>query len=116
MDAVEAAYLSASDRLRGVGLPEFREMLRAWDVHEIKAGGDIVGAVLVKGPEIHACILPKAQGRWIGRPQLRILNNVIKKHGYAKTSATTPGGKEFVERLGFHAEGADYIKEVPYGH
>jgi GNAT superfamily N-acetyltransferase len=116
MDAVEAAYLSASDRLRGIGVEQFRQMLESWDVHEIKVGGDVVGAVLVNGPEIHACILPQAQGRWIGRAQLRILNNVIKKHGYAKTTATTPTGREFVSRLGFHRHGEDYVKEVPYGH
>jgi len=116
MDAVQAAYESAADRLGSVTLGEFREALKQCEVHPVKVQGNIAGAVIVKGPEVHACILPWAAKRWFKKPQARILNDIIKRYGYATTSATTDAGREFVERLGFKATPDGYIKEVTYGH
>lgn len=116
MDAIHAAYMSASDRLGAVTLAEFREAVKSCDVHPVKVRGDIAGAVIVKGPEVHACILPWAHKRWFGRAQARILNDIISSYGYATTTATTKAGREFVERLGFKLTPKGYRKEVMYGH
>ena len=115
MDAVEAAYMSAADRL-GVSLDDFRDAVKACEVHPVTVSGKTAGAVIVNGSEVHACILPWARGVWFKRPQARILNDIIARFGYATTSATTKAGREFVERLGFQNTPTGYRKEVMYGH
>ena len=116
MDAVAAAYMSAQDRLGAVTLADFREALKQCEVHPVKVQWNIAGAVIVKGSEVHACILPWAHKRWFGRGQARILNDIIREYGYATTTATTQAGREFVERLGFKQTPQGYRKEVMYGH
>jgi hypothetical protein len=116
MDAVEAAYESALDRLGAVTLAEFREALIGCIVHPVTVAGEVAGAVIVKGSEVHACILPWAHKRWFGRGQARILNNIIARHGRATTQATTEAGRRFVERLGFTLDGDKYVKDTMYGH
>lgn len=74
------------------------------EIHDVFVDGVDVGAVLVVGPEIHACI-KAGFGRWVFKDQLRILSDVMRKHGYATTSTTTDAGEEFVERLGFDLVG-----------
>lgn len=116
IDAVAVAYQSAANRLGNITLEDFRIAVSRCDVHPVKVHGKLAGAILVSGPEVHACILPWAHKRWFGRQQARILNDIISKHGYATTSATTEAGRKFVERLGFVKTTQGYIKEVPYGH
>lgn len=116
MDAVTAAYESASDRLQGLTLDDFRAAVQRCAVYPVRVDGAVCGAILVHENEIHACIKPEAHGRWFNRSAARILNEVIDRYGYAKTQATTPAGREFVERLGFVFRGDCYVKEVPYGH
>jgi hypothetical protein len=116
IDAITAAYMSAQARMGAVTLDEFRAAVKDCAVHPVSVQGKIAGAVIVNGAEVHACILPWAHKRWFGRGQARILNDIIAKHGYATTSATTAAGREFVERLGFKRAGQGYRKEVMYGH
>ena len=116
MTPIEAAYESAKDRMPGISLADFSKAVEHCDVNPVILDGKMAGAVIVKGNEVHACILPWAKKRWFRRQQARILNGIIKKHGYAVTSATTQEGREFVERLGFVKSGAQYRKEVCYGH
>ena len=108
--------MSAVDRLGAVTLVEFREACSHCEVHPVTVRGNIAGAVIVKGAEVHACILPWAHKRWFGRAQARILNGIIRQYGYATTSATTKAGREFVERLGFKLTPKGYRKDVIYGH
>ena len=115
-DAIQAAYMSAADRLGAVSLADFREAVKSCEVHPVVVQGSIAGAVIVKGPEVHACILPWAHKRWFGRAQARILNGIIKAYGYATTTATTDAGRKFVEQLGFKKTAQGYRKEVMYGH
>jgi len=103
MEPLEAAYLSIKDRWGGT-LEQFSEVTQGWDVHPVSVGGDVVGAILVNGPEIHACIA-SGYGRWFRKEQARVLNGVIEKHGYAQTHATTQAGIDFVQRLGFEPHG-----------
>lgn len=79
------------------------------EVHTMTVDGEDVGAVLVVGAEIHACILPKGYGRWCGKKAVRVLNDVIKRHGYATTSVIEGNGdgERFVERFGFRFVGSD---------
>lgn len=116
MDAVQAAYESAQGRMGAVSLDQFRVAVAGCEVHPVAVDGQIAGAVIVSGPEVHACILPWAHKRWFRRAQARVLNDIIRKHGYATTKATTAAGREFVERLGFVSTAQGYRKEVMYGH
>lgn len=70
------------------------------EVHDVFVDGEDVGAILVVGPEIHACI-KSGFGRWVFKRQLQVLRDVIARHGYATTATTTKAGEQFVRRLGF---------------
>lgn len=116
MDALRVAYESAEARMPGVSFDAFARAMDGAEVHPVKVAGECVGAVIVKGNEIHACVLPKASGRWFTRREARVLNDVIERYGFAQTSATTPAGVEFVRRLGFTRCGEIWKKETKYGH
>jgi len=73
--------------------------------------GEVVGAILTNGPEIHACILPKGFKRWCSRGLIRdTLEKIIKQHGYATTSVEVGNevGDAFVKRWGFELTGTDH--------
>lgn len=114
-EALHQAYLSAQDRLDGLTFAEFARALSKAEVHPVNVDGECVGALIVDGPEIHACV-NGCKGLWVTRREVRILNGVIAKHGYAVTTATTSEGRQFVQRLGFKPFGGKWIKETPYGH
>lgn len=103
MTALEAAYESLKDRWPGT-FAQFCEAAQGWEVHAVTLDGRTVGAIAVNGPEIHACIA-EGFGRWFRKEQAEILNDVIEKHGYAQTRATTEAGRRFVQRLGFEPHG-----------
>lgn len=89
---------------------EFKATLPGAELHDVFVSGKDVGAVIVLGPEIHACIKPEGFGLWYGKKQRRILMSVIKKYGYATTSVAVGNntGDKFVGGLGFkktHVEG-----------
>lgn len=113
MDALNIAYQSAADRMPGVTLEQFRAALAGAEVHPVTVDGNTAGAVIVQGAEVHACVLPWACGRWMSRAMLRVLDDVIARHGRAETSATTEAGRKFVQRLGFVPSGDKWVK---YGH
>lgn len=103
MTPLEAAWESARDRLHGLGFDEFCESVAGWRVVPVVARGETVGALLINGPEIHACVLPVAHKRWVSRALLAELDAVIQEHGYAVTRVdeSREQGKHFVRRLGF---------------
>jgi hypothetical protein len=108
MEALCAAWESTRSRADW-SFAEFCELTNGWDCHAVTVDGQIAGAVMVKGPEIHACILPAFKGRWMSKAMLRILRGVVAEHGMAITHATTHEGARFVERLGFRLEGTKHI-------
>jgi hypothetical protein len=91
--------------------------LANWEVHPVLVDHTVVGAVLIFGPEIHACI-SDGYGRWLTKGILRnTLWGVLDEYGYATTSATTPAGEQFVKRLGFvETEPGRYVKVKNHGH
>lgn len=101
-EALRVAYDSARDRLpASTTFDEFSRTLSSWVCHPILVDGAIVGAVLVNGPELHACITPSAFGRWLTRGVLRLVDAAMERFGYAMTRAHTDVGRRFVLRLGF---------------
>ena len=114
--AVKAAYNSASARMPGVSLDDFASAVEKADVHPVCVRGECVGAVIVIGCEIHACILESARGLWFGRKHAQILRAVLQKYGVAATRATTEQGVQFVQRLGFRQFGSLWLKGLQHGH
>lgn len=108
--ALAQAFKSIACRVPGLRWMEFEAAASRCDVHPVVVGGEIAGAVLVDGPELHACVMPWAIGRWMRKEHLKLIDVVIEKHGKAVTSATTEAGKRFVERLGFLPNGDKYVK------
>lgn len=108
-EAIEAAYLSAVDRLGGLSLAQFSDEVADLGVYAVVVGGEMAGAVIAKGPELHACIRAQFKGRWMTRGVLRFLAGVVREYGYAATQATTEEGRHFVERLGFKFNGKEYV-------
>jgi hypothetical protein len=108
-NTIYAAWQSLSNRCNMTYI-EFSDFAKCCDVYKVLCNDVLAGAVLVFGPDIHACILPFAKGKWMNRKHLRIINAIIDKHGYAQTSATTDDGKDFVTRLGFVQDGSNFIR------
>lgn len=102
-EAMSAAYESAKDRMP-LTEEQFKATFANWDCHPVKVKGQVVGAVLIGGNQIHACIKPEGFRRWLTKGVLeRTLWEVIKTHGNAITSVTSDNeaGAKFVSGLGF---------------
>lgn len=97
---VVRAYESLVDRA-SVSLAQFMSYCAGWDVVPVDVDGKPVGALLINGPEIHACIVKEAHGRWLSKRVLRVLDRIIDSYGYAVSRAQTEAGHKFLDRLGF---------------
>jgi hypothetical protein len=99
---------------------EFLTYFGGWKCIPVDVESHPVGALLVNGPEIHACI-NKGYGRWATKPLVRELERIKQEHGKAVTSVANGNriGEQFVERLGFakvrETDAVTYY-EVTYGH
>ena len=99
--AMLMVYMSVKDRLN-VGLVEYLEALKDWDVVPLTVSGRVIGGVLLKGNEIHVGYGAKPKGSI--RAHIRAtLKEVVDKHGCALTivQAENLAGLRFCERLGF---------------
>lgn len=94
-------YESVKHRL-SMGLVEYIEALKDWDVVPLVSAGEVIGGVLLKGNEIHVGygVKPKGSIRAHIRATLR---QVVDKYGCALTQvkAENHAGLRFCERLGF---------------
>lgn len=102
------AHESIKDRSE-IDLQTFLEVTKDWEVFPA-----LHGAILRRGPEIHACIKPDGFGRWFNKSARQVLNETIEKHGHAITRVTEGNrlGDAFVRRLGFwltHTENGVWV-------
>jgi hypothetical protein len=99
--AMLMVYTSVKDRLT-MGLVEFLDVLKDWDVVPLTEAGRVIGGVLIKSNEVHIGygVKPKSSIRGHLRATLK---EVLDKHGYAVTivEADHLAGLRFCERLGF---------------
>lgn len=99
--AMLMVYTSVKDRLT-MGVVEFLDVLKDWDVVPLTESGQVIGGVLIKGNEVHIGygVKPKSSIRGHLRATLK---EVLDKHGYAVTivEADHLAGLRFCERLGF---------------
>lgn len=103
MTPLMAAYVSCSKRLT-ISFDDFCEALKDWEVIPVKVRGEMAGAILCNGPELHVCVIEKYFKKWC-TPSLyrRAFTERKKKYGFLRTSMTRGNlvGRAFVERLGF---------------
>lgn len=105
---IKEAYESAESRLNGMTFEEFAEATKDFEVTPVYYSGNVIGAILVKENNVHACIKPEYKGKWFGRVAVRIISEIVEKYGEAITSATTEDGRKIVEALGFVKDGEIY--------
>lgn len=105
MNAIEAAYLSAKDRLPPeMGLEQFKESIKDFTVTPVVVRDQVCGAILNLGPEIHACILPWARKRWLSQGIVEnVVKPIIEKYGFIQTHVALDAeeGHQFVQKFGF---------------
>ena len=99
--ALIMVYESVKHRLT-IGLVEYLEAVKDWEVIPLTESGRVIGGVLVKDNEIHVGygVKPIKSIRAYIRS---VLGGVIDKHGFAITTvqAENLAGLRFCERLGF---------------
>jgi len=94
-------YESVKHRL-GIGVAEYIEAVKDWDVVPLTERGEVIGGVLSKGNELHVGYGKKPRATI--RPFVKqILGGALDKYGYVVTSvmAENKAGLRFCERLGF---------------
>lgn len=99
--ALIMVYESVKHRLT-IGLVEYLEVVKDWEVIPLTESGRVIGGVLVKDNEIHVGYGVKPI-RSIRSYIRAVLGGVIDKHGFAITTvhAENLAGLRFCERLGF---------------
>lgn len=105
MLALPLLYRSVQKRLpEGHSFEAFMQTVRDWDVVPLEMNGQLVGAVLTKGNELHVGyeFAPRASVRAHIR---KVLLPMIRRFGYAVTTvqAANVRGIRFCQRLGFYA-------------
>lgn len=99
--ALLMVYASVKHRLN-VGVAEYIEALKDWEIVPLTEAGKVIGGVLLKGNEIHVGygVKPRASIRKHIRATLK---EVVGKYGSAVTvvSLDNKAGLRFCERLGF---------------
>ena len=99
--ALMLLYKSVEKRLT-MTLPDFILLLDSWDVIPLSQDNKIIGAVIIKGPELHVGygVAPKAS---VLKHIKIALIPVLNKYGFALTivKETNLTGLKFCKRLGF---------------
>lgn len=101
-DVVSAVVASMAGRC-DVGEKYLREELGHAEAYPVHVDGACVGAVVMMGPHVHACVAG-GFGRWLSRRVLReTVGRVCGFYGKAITSVQEGNevGLAFVARLGF---------------
>lgn len=115
------AYKSVNERAP-VSLDLFLALTECWDATPINVNGKPAGVLLIKGPELHACVAKWAHGLWVGKWLFRAIDKVVSQYGYAETRVRrgAVAGHEFVKRLKFERlrEEGDVViyRKVKHGH
>jgi hypothetical protein len=94
-------YTSVKDRIP-MGVDQFFEAARDFDVVPLTEAGEVIGGVLARGREVHIGYGRKPRASI--RPHLRAtLGEMLRNYGYVLTSVQAENivGLRFCERLGF---------------
>jgi GNAT superfamily N-acetyltransferase len=122
-EALDKAFEAA--KIPGLPRELFKRRLVGWHVYPVSVCGELAGAILHKGAEVHACILPEYRGKWYTRKIYKeVLKPIIDSHGKLTTAVpdSKPWGRDFVEKFGFkqvrYKDGITYyeLNRCKYGH
>lgn len=100
-DAIEAVYLSVKDTL-DVTLEGCKAALSHWDVVPLTESGEVVGAIVKKGNEIHVGY-KRCPGASLRSHIRKVFNEELRAHGALVTSVreSNDRGLRFCRRMGF---------------
>ncbi len=82
---------------------DYEAALSAWDVIPVVRGGETVGAVVMKGGEIHCAVQPEYRGRWLTKG----MRWMVEQSHKCSTDKGNTVARRFIERLGFRLEYED---------
>ncbi len=108
MDLPAVVFGIMRDRMPFVTMDDFLAKTSGFEFLPVTVGGECVGAIMRRGPELHAAVLPSARGRWLGRRALAIIAETIGECGRATTAVMDDHrpGHDFALRLGFKRAGS----------
>lgn len=111
MDDRALALQAAFDALSGrISMPfhQFCAAFAEWEIEPIQSPP--IGAIFVKGNEIHVAVRAEYHGRWFTRRVLNFVRSLLIERGPLVTMVM-PGndaGERFIRRLGFEKRGNFY--------
>lgn len=99
-DALKAAHESIGERA-DIPFEDFRTLMDGWDVIPIRDSGEIIGAVMVNGNEVHVGL--KRQPIAPHRRELREILGRLLRNGevFTRVQIGCEHGLQFCKRLGF---------------
>ena len=107
-DLIAAAWAASSWQFpAGYTADDFTAAVEDWEFWPVIVGGELAGAMLVKGPELHCCIKPAFFRRWATPGMYRRVMRHKALYGRLVTRVNVDhdAGREFVERFGFTMTG-----------
>lgn len=102
----------------GYSLYDFLLASSDFEFWPVFVAGKCVGAIMQKGPVVHAAVLPEARGKWFNKRTLQWVKNQANKYGRLETKVRDAHGMghAFAKRLGFvetsKANGLTYYEKV----
>jgi hypothetical protein len=99
--AINAIYNSVKDRL-SITEEQFAEAMKDWEFVELTHGDEVIGAVMIKGNELHVGYSTKPN--FSIRKHIKLtLKKLIDLYGEAVTTVNSSNerGLNFCKRLGF---------------
>ncbi|MDP3909037.1 MAG: hypothetical protein Q8Q14_01480 [Gemmatimonadales bacterium] len=105
---IEDLLWAAVEKMVYITREQYLASLAGWSIHPHAVDGEIVGAVLTKGPELHFCTFGRP---WrLTRADIRrYLEPILTEHGRVETKTPKDDARQlrFNKILGFVETGAD---------
>lgn len=108
IDPRAVVFVVERDRLpSGMTMDEFWRATSDFEFLPVVLNWECVGAIMRRGSELHAAVVPTARGKWFGRRAMAVITDTISRFGMATTAV--PDGQDaghvFALRLGFERTG-----------
>lgn len=98
LEKCELILRALGNRAPNIQADELEKHFLGWEL--IDVGGAIV---MLKDNEMHVAAEPSMSGKWFKKSVIRLMQDVINKHGSIKTVSMKDHkiGRDFAKRLGF---------------
>ena len=92
----------------GVSEDEAKQIVSAWEVTPFVVNGEVAGAAMMRGSEIHVALSEEWKGRALTRSRIReFLRQLAEPHGFLTTRVESHRDDSFVRRIGFKPTWSD---------